>query len=163
MNEQNYYVNNDVANNTTVNPQPTPTVVPTNTYTAPSQPQPSSSTFDYNQLYGNNSATKVEQQAAVVFEEESVMENASIINPNENQIKISNDELIPEFDASVLEVVPNQQQVKIEEKPTSNVNTMAMGKQAEKEKNRSNILFISILFGVIIVAVMFIFPMLVKF
>lgn len=163
MNEQNYYVNNDAANNTTVNPQPTPTVVPTNTYTASSQPQPSSSTFDYNQLYGNNSATKVEQQAAVVFEEESVMENASIINPNENQIKISNDELIPEFDASVLEVVPNQQQVKIEEKPTSNVNTMAMGKQAEKEKNRSNILFISILFGVIIVAVMFIFPMLVKF
>ena len=171
MNDQNFYVSNDTntANNNMYQ-NPTPTANNTNTmnnaYVAQPQPQPqvqtNSSTFDYNQLYGNKTAApKVEEKQTVVFEEEPVITNASIIAPEETQIKISNDELIPEFDASVLEVVPNQQEVKIEA-PVSNVNKMAVGKQAEKEKNRSNIIFIAILFGVIIAAVMFLFPMMVK-
>ena len=166
MNDQNFYVNNNQTNNNLYqNPTPNPnnTVQTNNMYTAPSAPQASNSTFDYNMLYGNNTAApKVEENKTVVFEEEPIITNASIITPGETQIKISNDELIPEFDASILEVVPNQQEVKIEEKTTSNINKMAVGKQAEKEKNRGNLMFIILLFGTIIAAVMFVFPMLIK-
>ena len=79
-----------------------------NPYQAPSAPQSSGATFDYNQLYGNPSQQVEEKKEEVVFDEEPIIENTVVTPIDEPQIKISNDELIPEFDASVLETVPQQ-------------------------------------------------------
>lgn len=134
-----------------------------NPYQAPSAPQPSNATFDYNQLYGNASANKVEEKKEeVVFDEEPIIENTVVTPINEPQIKISNDELIPEFDASVLEAVP-QNETLVDVPKTENVSKMAVGKKAEDEKNKSNLIFILLIFGIIAVAIWFIFPMLLKF
>ena len=40
-----------------------------NTYQAPSAPQPSNSTFDYNQLYGATNTNVTEQKQEVVFDD----------------------------------------------------------------------------------------------
>ena len=133
-----------------------------NPYQAPTAPQPSSSTFDYNQLYGNTSAQVEEKKDEVVFDEEPIIENTVVTPINEPQIKISNDELIPEFDASVLETVP-QQETMVEVPKTANVSKMAVGKKAEDEKNKSNLIFILLIFGIIAVAIWFVFPLLLKF
>lgn len=133
-----------------------------NPYQAPTAPQPSTSTFDYNQLYGNNAAPVEEKKEEVVFDEEPIIENTVVTPIDEPQIKISNDELIPEFDASVLETVP-QQETMVEVPKTENVSKMAIGKKAEDEKNKSNLIFILLIFGIIAVAIWFIFPLLLKF
>ena len=133
-----------------------------NPYQAPTAPQPSTSTFDYNQLYGNTSQQVEEKKEEVVFDEEPIIENTVVTPINEPQIKISNDELIPEFDASVLETVP-QQETMVEVPKTENVSKMAVGKKAEDEKNKSNLIFIILIFGIIAVAIWFVFPLLLKF
>ena len=135
---------------------------PNNPYQAPSAPQPSTSTFDYNQLYGNPAAKVEEKQEEVVFDEEPIIENTVVTPIDEPQIKISNDELIPEFDASVLEQVP-QNETLVEVPKTENVSKMAIGKKAEDEKNKSNLIFILLIFGIIAVAIWFVFPLLLKF
>ena len=133
-----------------------------NPYQAPTAPQPSSATFDYNQLYGNPTAKVEEKKEEVVFEEEPIITNTVVTPIDEPQIKISNDELIPEFDASVLETVP-QQETMVEVPKTENVSKMAVGKKAEDEKNKSNLIFILLIFGIIAVAIWFVFPLLLKF
>jgi len=131
-------------------------------YEAPKTPQPSGATFDYNQLYGTKKEEKAEEKQVFVFEEPDMETSASVIT-EEPTITISNDELIPEFDASVLEVLPEQEKKNIvTPQATANVSSMATGKQAEQDKSRSNIIFIAILFGVIIIAVVFLFPIIVK-
>ena len=135
----------------------------TNNYQAPTEPQPSNVTFDYNQLYGNNKpeVTNATNQKAVVFEEPSFDTTAKIADETP-KINISNDELIPEFDTSVLEVIPEQEKQNIKVNQTANVSTMASGKQAERDQNRSNVLFLAIVFGIIIVSVFFLFPIVFK-
>lgn len=133
-----------------------------NPYEAPSAPQPSNATFDYNQLYGNPTQQVEEKKEEVVFDEEPIIENTVVAPIDEPQIKISNDELIPEFDASVLETVP-QQETMVEVPKTENVSKMAVGKKAEDEKNKSNLIFIILIFGIMAVAIWFIFPLLLKF
>lgn len=133
-----------------------------NPYEAPSAPQPSNATFDYNQLYGNPTQQVEEKKEEVVFDEEPIIENTVVAPIDEPQIKISNDELIPEFDASVLETVP-QQETMVEVPKTENVSKMAVGKKAEDEKNKSNLIFILLIFGIMAVAIWFIFPLLLKF
>ena len=135
---------------------------PNNPYQAPTAPQPSTSTFDYNQLYGNPAAQVEEKKEEVVFDEEPIIENTVVTPIDEPQIKISNDELIPEFDASVLEQVP-QNETLVEVPKTENVSKMAIGKKAEDEKNKSNLIFILLIFGIIAVAIWFVFPLLLKF
>lgn len=135
---------------------------PNNPYQAPTAPQPSTSTFDYNQLYGNPAAQVEEKKQEVVFDEEPIIENTVVTPIDEPQIKISNDELIPEFDASVLEAVP-QNETLVEVPKTENVSKMAIGKKAEDEKNKSNLIFILLIFGIIAVAIWFVFPLLLKF
>ena len=131
-----------------------------NMYQAPSAPQPSSSTFDYNQLYGATNAPVTEQKQEVVFDEPEIT-NTVVAPVDEPQIKISNDELIPEFDASVLEVVPKEETI-VDVPKTETISKMAVGKKAEDEKNKSNLMFILLLFGVIALAIWFIFPLLIK-
>ena len=134
-----------------------------NPYQAPSTPQPSASTFDYNQLYGNNNANIVEEKKEeVVFDEDPITNNTVVTPMDEPQIKIANDELIPEFDASVLETVPQQDTI-VDVPKTENVSKMAVGKKAEDEKNKSNLIFIILIFGIIAVAIWFIFPLLLKY
>ena len=143
-----------------VQPQQPAKPVPSS-FEAPKAPQPSGATFDYNQLYGNKTA-KVEEKQAFVFEEPSINTSATVVT-EEPTITISNDELIPEFDASVLEVIPEQEKKNISaNQEEAKVNTMATGKQAEQDKSRSNVIFIAILFGVILLSVFFLFPMIVK-
>lgn len=146
MNDQNMF-NHEGSNN--------------NPYQAPTTPQPSTNTFDYNQLYGVSS-TPVEQPKQEVVFDDSEITNTVVAPVNEPQIKISNDELIPEFDASVLEVVPQEETI-VDVPKTETISKMAVGKKAEDEKNKSNLIFILLLFGVIAVAIWFIFPLLVKF
>lgn len=146
MNDQNLYNNNQSNSN--------------NMYQAPSAPQPSTSTFDYNQLYGNSSQKVEDTRDKVVFDEPLINSTTDINNQNQ-QIKISNDELIPEFDASVLEVLPSNVNVNYEEEKKSvTVSTMAIGKKAENEQNKRNVIFIILLFGIIAAVIYFVFPML---
>jgi hypothetical protein len=133
-----------------------------NSYEAPKAPQPSGATFDYNQLYGKKKEENVAEKQVFVFEEPEMETSATVVT-EEPTITISNDELIPEFDASVLEVLPEQEKKNIvTPQATANVSSMATGKQAEQDKSRSNIIFIAVLFGVIILAVVFLFPIIVK-
>lgn len=183
MNDQNYFVNQDSSNLTqqsnnmyqtpaqapaqnpgiSFNQEPVASQHVTNNYQAPSEPQPSNATFDYNQLYGNNKqeVNQTANQQAVVFEEPSFETTAKIANETP-KVNISSDELIPEFDTSVLEVIPEQEKQNIKVNQTANVSTMASGKQAERDQNRGNVLFLAILFGVIIVSVFFLFPIVFK-
>lgn len=148
-----------------VNPvqsQPVQQPVKNNAFEAPKEPQVSNATFDYNQLYGNKKETVVEHKEAFVFEEPDMETSATIVD-NEPTITISNDELIPEFDASVLEVIPEQEKQNISSsQATANISSMATEKQAEQDKSRSNIIFIAVMFGIILIAVLVLFPMLVK-
>ena len=172
MNDQNFYVMPNSDNNQPARPvAPQAPVSPAApqaaprpvapSYEAPKAPQPSNATFEYNQLYGNKTAT-VEKKEALVFEEPT-METSAVVAADEPTITISNDELIPEFDASVLEVIPEQEKKNINvQQPTANVSSMSTGKQAEQDKSRSNTIFIAVLFGVILLAVFFLFPILVK-
>lgn len=193
MNDQNFYVMPNSENNTTPvqpspvavpqapiqPPRPTVSVQATpsapvqstqpeapktvaNSYEAPKAPQPSGATFDYNQLYGNKKTENAAEKQVFVFEEPDMETSATAIT-EEPTITISNDELIPEFDASVLEVLPESEKKNIATpQATANVSTMASGKQAEQDKSRNNIIFIAILFGVILLAVFFLFPVLIK-
>ncbi len=133
-------------------PQGMPTAIPNDM---------DNSTFDYNQLYGNVETT---QEVAPQAEE-------TVINPAMNQtpIVLGKDvtasaptvtDITPTFDTSVLEDdLPDDLRIKKEEKL---INTIATESQQEKAEGRRNLLFLVILFGVLIVAVLVIFPLMTK-
>ncbi len=113
-------------------------------------------TFDYNQLYAQNEpATPVEepvqdvvqtniQQTPVVIPEQQQVE------ANEQKEKVTN--VIPTFDTNVLEgneAASNQ----------SLINSIH-GDQTDDAEYKKNLLFIAVFFGVLIVAVIFLFPIL---
>ena len=51
----------------------------------------------------------------------------------------------------------------VEVPKTENVSKMAVGKKAEDEKNKSNLIFILLIFGIMAVAIWFVFPLLLNF
>lgn len=114
-------------------------------------------TFDYNQLYANNdqpmtpttspeevpnTESQTIQQTPIVFEEKK----------EQSQETISN--VIPTFDTRALE--GDDENTTTE----SLINSMKSESQQENEQYKKNLLFIFVFFGVLIVAVLFIFPIL---
>lgn len=115
-------------------------------------------TFDYNQLYANNTqinttppeaipeinASPVMQETPIIFEEEK----------NNQQNVVTN--VIPTFDSRALveedDNVLNHQDTLI--------NSMKSETQQENEQYKKNIGFLLAFFGVLIFAVLFLFPLL---
>ena len=115
-------------------------------------------TFDYNQLYANNTqinttppeaipeinASPVMQETPIIFEEEK----------NSQQNVVTN--VIPTFDSRALveedDNVLNHQDTLI--------NSMKSETQQENEQYKKNIGFLLAFFGVLIFAVLFLFPLL---
>jgi len=134
-------------------------------------------TFDYNQLYANNNQLTSQphpqpQQETTTQQVPTIQSQQEIIAPqipitptsqgapiifneekNINQEVVNN--VIPTFDSSVLEDESNSTLNQSE----SLVNSMKSDTQQEKEQYKKNLLFILAFFGVLIVAVLFIFPL----
>ena len=117
-------------------------------------------TFDYNKLYANNiqpttpapqeittpgiSTTPVMTQSPIVFDEERKNQTEVVTN------------VIPTFDTSALEGIDNQNLNTTE----AVINSMKSESQQENEQYKKNLLFILAFFGVLIFAVVFLFPIL---
>lgn len=116
-------------------------------------------TFDYNQLYANNNQPSVEtQQPSAVNEEpaNSMMQQVPIVFEEEKKPAAPEvvKDVIPTFDTRALEV---------DDETAANealINSMKSESQQENEQYKKNLLFILVFFGVLIVAVWFIFPIL---
>lgn len=117
-------------------------------------------TFDYNQLYGNTAnagdiqTTNLNETEAVVFED-----NVEHIANEDINGPIENNEIIPEFNANVLEFDANTNNEPV--RTVSTINTVASNSQIEKEKEKNNLIFLILLFAVLIGAVVFLFPMII--
>jgi hypothetical protein len=115
-------------------------------------------TNDYNQLYGsdqqvsNAAIQPIEQQAVPVFEETPI-----VFEEQAAPVEVVAD-VIPTFDTSVLEELPDDLKPVAPEEPL--LNTIAKETQQEKAQQKRNITFIVILFAVLAFAVIVIFPML---
>lgn len=117
-------------------------------------------TFDYNKLYANNvqptipvpqeittpgiSTNPMMTQSPIVFGEERKNQSEVVTN------------VIPTFDTSALEGIDNQNLNTTE----AAINSMKSDAQQENEQYKKNLLFILAFFGVLIFAVVFLFPIL---
>lgn len=114
-------------------------------------------TFDYNQLYQNKEEAKVQEQPMEVQPTEEVpetpiaLENEQAVQPNP-VVK----DIVPTFDTNALEDdLPDELKPQTEE---TLIHTVATETQKEKKESRQNLIFIVILFAVLIVAVLVVFP-----
>lgn len=115
-------------------------------------------TFDYNQLYGNNSVQPTEQPITPSASAPTIEETPIILEEPKAPTEVVSD-IIPTFDTNALEEdIPDELKPKTEEKL---IHTLSTETQQEKEQGRRNLLFLVIFFAVLIVAVLFIFPLLV--
>lgn len=115
-------------------------------------------TNDYNQLYGGGQPTPTVGTNQSQIEEPTIVETP-IIFENENQpVREVVEDVIPTFDTSVLEELPDDLKPATPAEPL--INTIAKESQQEKEQNKRNMIFIAILFAVLIFAVLVIFPLL---
>lgn len=115
-------------------------------------------TFDYNQLYGVDSAQNNAPQQQTNIPNMPTIEQTPIIleeqKPKEEPVV---SDIIPTFDTNALqEDLPEELKPKVEE-PL--VHTIASDAQKEKQENRRNLLFIIMLFAVLIIAVFVVFPL----
>lgn len=117
-------------------------------------------TFDYNKLYANNvqptipvpqeittpgiSTNPMMTQSPIVFGEERKNQSEVVTN------------VIPTFDTSALEGIDNQNL----NTTKAAINSMKSDAQQENEQYKKNLLFILAFFGVLIFAVVFLFPIL---
>ena len=116
-------------------------------------------TFDYNQLYANNTqpmnttpqatipatyTNPIMQETPIVFENEQTKQQNIVTN------------VIPTFDARALEGEDNNTTMPNEHL----INSMKSDAQQEKEQYKKNIIFILTFFGVIMFAILFLFPLL---
>lgn len=115
-------------------------------------------TIDYSQLYGNQNqnSTNADSPTTSVI---PTIEAAPIILDEPEEHKEIVEDVIPAFDTSVLEDLPEDLKPKTPEEPL--INSMLKESQQEKEQNKRNIMFIVILFAVLIFAVVVLFPMLI--
>ena len=116
-------------------------------------------TFDYNKLYANNNqpTTPIPQTAVTSEPIAPIMQEAPIIFEEKQNIQpeiVKN--VIPTFDTRVLE---GEDATNLETNE-SLINSMKSETQQENEQYKKNLGFILIFFGVLIFAVLFIFPML---
>lgn len=115
-------------------------------------------TNDYNQLYGGEQPMPIGTVANIPQQETSNIVETPIIFGDENQpIKEVVEDVIPTFDTSVLEELPDDLKPTTPEEPL--INTIAKESQQEKEQNKRNMIFIVVLFAVLIFAVIVIFPL----
>ena len=137
-----------------VQPQPMP---------QPQQQQATSGdniTFDYNQLYANNQTTTPVQTPSEPVAQPVNTEQAPIVIPGQAETIAAAEaeqnivrNVIPTFDTNALEGT----------EPSSTdalINSMRSDSQKENEEFKKNAIFIGVFFGVLIVAVLFLFPIL---
>lgn len=114
-------------------------------------------TFDYNKLYANSQQTAMTETSVPETSEETTIQETPIIF-KEDQTKqtevISN--VIPTFDTKILEGDENSNLNTNE----SLINSMKSESQREKDQYKNNLFFIIAFFGVLIFAVLFLFPLL---
>lgn len=113
------------------------------------------STIDYSQLYGTNQEPSNNEPVASVI---PAFEETPILFEEPIEPKEIVEDVIPAFDTSVLEELPDDLKPQVPEEPL--INSMTKESQQEKEQNKRNIMFIVILFAVLIFAVVVLFPML---
>lgn len=116
-------------------------------------------TFDYNQLYANQPTAA--PQEAVVPEEPvaTALQETPIVFEEEKKVEpevVKN--VVPTFDTRALEDVPEDDPSMQKEEQL--INTIRPESQQEKDQYKKNLLFIIIFFGILIIAVWFIFPLL---
>ena len=122
-----------------------------------------SSTFDYNQLYANVTPKNMDPVESLDTPEDPAMEQAPIILGEEKKEEEPQKErdFVPAFDTSVFEEdIPEELRSKKEENLINKVTTET---QEEKAQGRRNIFFLVILFGVLVVAVLLIFPLMTRY
>ena len=114
-------------------------------------------TYDYNQLY-----TNVQTPTAPVAEEVSttevtpgIQETPIVLNESIQQEQAVVSDVIPSFDANALE---GNEALSHDEL----INSLKSDTQQEDAEFKKNLIFIADFFGVIIFAIMVLFPMLVK-
>lgn len=114
-------------------------------------------TFDYNQLYANNNQPTTPQEVVPEIDANPVMQETPIVFEEEKtsqQNVVTN--VIPTFDTRALEgeddnvLDPNE----------ALINSMKSDAQQENEQYKKNIGFLLAFFGVLIFAVLFLFPLL---
>lgn len=115
-------------------------------------------TFDYNQLYANTVQTTIPVPEAIPeVQANPVMQETPIVFEEEKQAQpeiVTN--FIPTFDTKVLEGVEENNMNTHEEL----ISSIKSDKQQEDEQYKKNIIFILAFFGVLIFAVVFLFPLL---
>lgn len=116
-------------------------------------------TFDYNQLYANNNqpTTPTVQEAIPEIQAKPVMQETPIVFEEEKQTQqeiVTN--VIPTFDTRALEGEDDTNLNTSE----ALINSMKSETQQENEQYKKNIGFILVFFGVLIFAVLFLFPIL---
>jgi hypothetical protein len=116
----------------------------------------SNNTVDYSQLYGENTAPT--NSETIISPVVPVVEETPIILDEPKEVKEIVEDVIPAFDTSVLEELPDDLKPDVPEEPL--INTM-IKESEEKEQHKRNIIFIAILFAVLIFAVVVLFPMLI--
>ena len=115
-------------------------------------------TFDYNQLYANQiTATPTQAQAENNTPEISALQETPIVFAEEkknDQTTVKN--VIPAFDTRALEDNLDDETVQTNEQL---INSIKSESQQEKDQYKKNLIFILVFFGILVVAVWFIFPL----
>lgn len=114
-------------------------------------------TFDYNQLYANNNQPTTPQEVVPEIDANPVMQETPIVFEEEKtsqQNVVTN--VIPTFDTRALEGEDDN----VLDHNEALINSMKSDAQQENEQYKKNIGFLLAFFGVLIFAVLFLFPLL---